>query len=45
MEDIRKWAEKLKSILDDQIEVFGYFSKYYSGYPPAVLLTLRVLHE
>jgi uncharacterized protein YecE (DUF72 family) len=35
MEYIRKWAEKLKSLLDDQIEVFGYFSKYYSGYPPA----------
>ncbi len=34
-EDIRKWAEKIRSFLDSRIEVFGYFSKYYSGYPPA----------
>jgi uncharacterized protein YecE (DUF72 family) len=29
------WAEKLKPFLDKQIEVFGYFGKYYSGYPPS----------
>jgi uncharacterized protein YecE (DUF72 family) len=33
-EDIRKWAVQVKSFLDRQLEVFGYFSKYYSGYPP-----------
>lgn len=33
-EDIRKWAVQVKNFLDRQIEVFGYFSKYYSGYPP-----------
>jgi len=34
-EDIRNWAEKTRSFLDSRIEDFGYFSKYYSGYPPA----------
>ena len=29
------WAEKLKPYLHKQIEVFGYFGKYYSGYPPS----------
>ena len=33
-EDIKDWALKIKGFLDDSIEVFGYFSKYYSGYPP-----------
>jgi uncharacterized protein YecE (DUF72 family) len=33
-EDIKEWALKIKGFLDDSIEVFGYFSKYYSGYPP-----------
>ena len=32
--DIKLWAEKLKPLRDKGIEVFGYFSKYYSGYPP-----------
>ena len=30
---IQEWAQKIK-LFDDQIEVFGYFSKYYSGHPP-----------
>ena len=32
-DEIKKWAEKIKSLLA-KIEVFGYFSKYYSGHPP-----------
>ncbi len=32
--DIKDWAVKIKGFLDDSIEVFGYFSKSYSGYPP-----------
>jgi len=32
--DIKDWAVKIKVFLDDSIEVFGYFSKYYSGFPP-----------
>ena len=33
-EDIKDWAVKIKDFLDNSIEVFGYFSKSYSGYPP-----------
>jgi uncharacterized protein YecE (DUF72 family) len=29
--DIKKWADKIQSLPDD-MEVFGYFSKYYSGH-------------
>ena len=32
---IKSWADKIKQFLDRQTEVFGYFSKYYSGHPPA----------
>ena len=32
---IRGWAERIKKYLDLSMEVFVYFSKYYSGYPPA----------
>ncbi len=32
-EKIKFWADKIKPFLEKQIEVFGYFSKYYSGYP------------
>ena len=30
---IRVWAERIKKHLDLSMEVFVYFSKYYSGYP------------
>lgn len=33
-EDIAKWTVQVKDFLDRQVEVFGYFSKYFSGYPP-----------
>jgi uncharacterized protein YecE (DUF72 family) len=33
--DIQAWAAKLKPSLDQGKPVFGYFSKYYSGYPPS----------
>ena len=32
---IREWAVKVRELLDGSVDVFGYFSKYYSGYPPA----------
>jgi uncharacterized protein YecE (DUF72 family) len=32
---IKLWAERIKPFLDKQTEVFGYFSKYYSGFPPS----------
>ncbi len=31
---INAWAERLEKVAQDR-EVFGYFSKYYSGYPPS----------
>jgi uncharacterized protein YecE (DUF72 family) len=34
-EDIRKLAAGVENLLDLQLEVFGYFSKYFSGYPPS----------
>jgi uncharacterized protein YecE (DUF72 family) len=33
-DDTKKWAERITKWLDTGIEVFGYFSKYYSGHPP-----------
>ena len=33
--DLKLEAEKIKSLLDKQRTVFGYFGKYYSGYPPS----------
>jgi uncharacterized protein YecE (DUF72 family) len=33
-EDVGKTAVGVKNFLDHHLEVFGYFSKYYSGYPP-----------
>jgi uncharacterized protein YecE (DUF72 family) len=32
---IKLWADTIKSFLEEQTEVFGYFSKYYSGYSPS----------
>ncbi|MBT0158672.1 DUF72 domain-containing protein [Candidatus Bathyarchaeota archaeon A05DMB-2] len=32
---IKAWADKLRPFLDEQTEVFGYFSKYYSGHSPS----------
>ncbi|NIW52003.1 MAG: DUF72 domain-containing protein [Candidatus Korarchaeota archaeon] len=33
-ETTRMWAEKLNGYLRQGMEIFGYFSKFYSGYPP-----------
>ncbi|MCW4005412.1 MAG: DUF72 domain-containing protein [Candidatus Bathyarchaeota archaeon] len=32
---IGQWAHKLQAAAKEKTVVFGYFSKYYSGYPPA----------
>jgi uncharacterized protein YecE (DUF72 family) len=32
--EILEWAEKIMDLMDDSIEIFGYFSKYYSGHSP-----------
>jgi uncharacterized protein YecE (DUF72 family) len=42
-DSIKRWAERIKKFLDDQMEVFGYFSKYYSGYPPTDAKQLQSL--
>jgi len=33
--ETKKWAGKIEGVLQNVGEVFGYFSKYYSGNPPA----------
>ena len=33
--DLNLVAENIKPFVTKQIEVFGYFGKYYSGYPPS----------
>ena len=42
-EGISHWASKLKPYLSKQLEVFGYFAKYYSGYPPSDIESIQKL--
>ena len=35
------WASKVKKQLETRRDVYGYFSKFYSGYPPSDVETLR----
>ena len=42
---LNHWANKIVPCLRDQMQVFGYFGKYFSGYPPSdvnLLLNLIV---
>ena len=32
--EIQEWTQIVQKLLDRHLEIFGYFSKYYSGYPP-----------
>jgi uncharacterized protein YecE (DUF72 family) len=32
--EITEWAAKARKFLESDVQVFGYFSKYFSGYPP-----------
>jgi uncharacterized protein YecE (DUF72 family) len=41
MEDLKLVAEKIKPFIDRQKKVFGYFGKYYSGYPPSDVVNLQ----
>ena len=34
-DSLRVWADRLKPHLSGKMEVFGYFGKYFSGYPPS----------
>jgi uncharacterized protein YecE (DUF72 family) len=40
-EELRASARAVETFLDHQLDVFGYFSKYYSGYPPADIKQLQ----
>ena len=42
-DSLRQWAEKIRPFLTKQIEVFGYFGKYYSGFPPSDISSLLKL--
>jgi uncharacterized protein YecE (DUF72 family) len=33
-DNITSWADRIRPLLKGSLDVFGYFSKYYSGYPP-----------
>jgi uncharacterized protein YecE (DUF72 family) len=35
IEGLKMWAEKIKPFLARKVEVYGYFGKYYSGFPPS----------
>ncbi len=39
-EDLKLEAKKLKLFLI-RTEIFGYFGKYYSGYPPSDIVNLQ----
>jgi len=34
-EDLKLWSEKIKPYLIKNMAVYGYFGKYYSGFPPS----------
>ena len=39
--ETRKWAVWVRKQLDSGKDVYGYISKYYSGYPPTDVTTLK----
>jgi uncharacterized protein YecE (DUF72 family) len=39
-DSIREWSAKLETIVNGATDVFGYFSKYYSGLPPSDVVEL-----
>jgi uncharacterized protein YecE (DUF72 family) len=41
--DLDAWADKLKPFLEKGMEVFGYFGKYFSGFPPSDIRLLSSL--
>jgi len=41
--DLAEWAQKIKSYLEGSTEVFGFFAKYFSGYPPSDISQLEGL--
>ena len=43
--DNQKWTSTISQLLTDKVNVFGYFSKYYSGHPPTDVTHLLKLLE
>jgi uncharacterized protein YecE (DUF72 family) len=41
LEDLKLVAEIIKSFIDRSKMIFGYFGKYYSGYPPSDIVNLK----
>jgi uncharacterized protein YecE (DUF72 family) len=33
--DLKVWGDRIRDLLENQLTVFGYFGKYYSGFPPS----------
>lgn len=33
-DDNRRWASKIEKLLQNELDVYGYVSKFYSGHPP-----------
>ena len=42
-EGLKMWAEKITPFLTKNMEIFGYFGKYFSGYPPSDVISLSRL--
>jgi uncharacterized protein YecE (DUF72 family) len=42
-QDLRLWADKIEGFLGKDLEVFGYFGKYFSGFPPSDISSLLSL--
>jgi len=44
-DDIKRWTERIRILLERSKDVFVYFSKFYSGYPPGdARHALELLH-
>lgn len=44
-ENLKQWAEKIKPFIIKNIKVYGYFGKYYSGYPHSDINSLLKFSE
>lgn len=41
LDEIQKWANRLRPLIEKKFLLFGYFSKYFSGYPPQDIATFK----
>jgi uncharacterized protein YecE (DUF72 family) len=42
-QELAIWAKQLRQFQENKLEIYGYFSKFYSGYPPADIAQLTTL--